>query len=242
MRFPRKSPVARTALGLLALGLASACVSQNQYDDAVATAKSYEKRYYDLDAQSVALRDENRRLKRQLDAAKSATVEASAEFDESLEARLAELNQIIGELGANPGDATKFKVDGGVVYRVKDAVLFGFASAEVSPEGHQILQRIAGDINAERGRVFVRGHTDNVPVKKAATLKKYPMGNIHLSVDRALNVAQVLTREGGVPDSRIIVMGFGPNEPVAANDSEANRRRNRRVEIFVATEEEGFGG
>ena len=37
----------------------------------------------------------------------------------------------------------QFKVDGGIVYRVKDAVLFGFASAEVSPEGREILQRIA---------------------------------------------------------------------------------------------------
>ena len=233
---------ARATLAVTVLGFASACVSQKSYDDAVATAKSYEKRYYDLEAQSVSLRDENRRLNRQLDAAKSATVEASAGFDEDLQQRLAELNDIMAELGTDPGDATKFRVDGGIVYRVKDAVLFGFASADVSPEGREILQRIAGDINSDpRGRVFVRGHTDNVPVKKAATLKKYPMGNIHLSVDRALNVARVLTKEGAVPDSRVIVMGYGPNEPVAPNDSEANRKRNRRVEIFVATEESSGG-
>jgi len=238
----RMHGAARAILAVAALGFAAGCVSQKQYDQAVATAKSYEKRYYDLAAKSNSWRDENARLTRQLEAAKSATVEASAEFDESLERRLSELNDLMAELGTEPGDATKFRVDGGIVYRVKDAVLFGFASAEVSPEGREVLQRIAGDIQADAGgTVFVRGHTDNVPVKKAATLKKYPMGNIHLSVDRALNVARVLTKEGGVPDRRIVIMGYGPNEPVVPNDSEANRQKNRRVEIFVA-EREGSGG
>ena len=237
----RCAVLASTTLGL---GLLSSCVAKTQYDEALERAKHYEQRYYDLEAREQGLRDENGRLARQLQASESGVLDASADFEARVKARMSELDKIMAEIGTNPGDATKFQVEGGYVYRVKEAILFALGSSEISSEGNAILKKIAGDVNRDpRGRVYVRGHTDNVPIAKPESIKKYPMGNVQLSVDRALNVAQVLTKEGGVPNTRIVVMGFGENEPVVANDSTGNRQKNRRVEIFVATEEqEGLSG
>lgn len=224
---------------LLGAAFSASCVSEAQYDEAIATAKRYEQRYYDLEQREQALDEENRSLKRQLEAANAVAVEAGAEAEQRLQDRMQELDRIMAELGTNPGDATKFEVDGGYVYRVKDAILFALGSAEVSSDGAKLLRRIAADIEKNPGRVYVRGHTDNVPIVKPETKKKYPLGNMQLSVARALNVASVLTQAGGVPENRVVVMGFGPNEPIAPNDSAANRRKNRRVEIFVSTDEAG---
>lgn len=235
---------AQALLILLTAAFGSSCVAKAQYDQALDRAKFYEQRYYDIESQDTALQEENQRLRQQVGVQTTDLQSASANLDEMMAAKMSELDKIMSELGTNPGDATKFRVDGGYVYRVKDAILFALGSSEISSEGRKILGRIAQDVNTDqRGRVYVRGHTDDIPIAKPETKKKYPMGNVQLSVERALNVAQVLTTDGGVPNTRVVIMGFGPNEPVVQNDSAANRQKNRRVEIFVATaEEEGFSG
>ncbi len=234
---------ARALLALSTAALGSSCVASAQYDEALDRAKYYEQRYYELEAEDAALRDEVERLRRQVGLKTTDLQNASAEIDQLMQKRMSELDKIMSELGANPGDATKFRVDGGYVYRVKEAILFALGSSEVSSEGREILGRIAAEVKADaRGRVYVRGHTDNVPIAKPETKKRYPLGNLQLSADRALNVAHALTGSG-LAQERVVVMGFGPNEPVVANDSVANRQKNRRVEIFVATDEkEGLGG
>ena len=70
-------------------------------------------------------------------------------------------------------------------------------------------------------KVFVVGHTDNVGALD---------GNLKLSQDRAQAVVQELVREG-VDAARLKALGNGPFAPVASNDAEAGRARNRRVEL-----------
>jgi flagellar motor protein MotB len=84
-------------------------------------------------------------------------------------------------------------------------------------------------------RIWVRGHTDSDPVKVPATVERFPHGNLELSASRAVEVAALLAASG-VQEPKIVVAGFGPAEPVVPNQGPENKRRNRRVEIFVLDE------
>ncbi len=227
--------IATGAVTLLALATSS-CVAQETYDQAELTAKHYQDQSIRAEAELARLEDENRRLKAQLEAAQVNVSEAG--FTEDIDARLQNLRSILAELGSQPGDVTKIQVPGGYVYRVKDSVLFDLGSAEIRADGQRVLGEVAADIKSRPfGSVYVRGHTDNLPVKKTETLARFPHGNLQLSAARAVEVAAFLTGKADVDDGRVVVMGFGPNEPVAPNDTEANRQRNRRVDIFVADEQ-----
>ena len=221
-------------LGVVLGGLMVSCVAQETYDDAQLSAKHWQKQAIEQSGRISELEERNRILRAELEASDIEATEAGYQIDE----RLANLRATLSELGTNPGDVTKFKVDGGYVYRVKDSILFGFASANVSDAGIAVLQEVAADINSRpHGKVYVRGHTDAVPVKRAETLKKFPHGNLQLSAARAVEVGGFLMENGMVDADRLVVMGFGPSEPVAPNDTETNRAQNRRVEIFVSDEE-----
>lgn len=231
--FSRPSPRRALALASCAAALLlSSCVTQERYDDSQLSAKHYQNRTIELERRLSDSEDENRRLRAQLEAADSNPVNASFS-SEDLDARLASLRNVLAELGQSPGDVTKFAVDGGYVYRVKDSVLFALGSDEVSADGKRVLAEVAADIQSRpHGRVYVRGHTDDLPIVKPETKAKFPHGNLDLSAARAVAVGALLSANK-VAESRLVVMGFGPSEPVAPNSGEENRRKNRRVDIFV---------
>lgn len=223
-----------TALCAAATMTLGSCVSQQQYDEAVLSAEGFQERMFELEDQLRLAQNETGSLRRQLDAAEIGIEDAG--YDE-IDERLENLNKIMAEMGSQPGDATKFQVDGGFVYRLSNSILFGLGSAEVSDEGRRVLMEVARDINSQGAeRIEVRGHTDNTPIKKAATLARYPHGNLQLSSERAIGVASLLIQEGSVPASSVVVMGFGQWDTVVPNDSAANKAKNRRVDIFVPTQ------
>lgn len=230
---PRCPSTVLRASALVAVLLAgSACVTQERYDDSQLSAKHYQNRTIELERRLSEGEDENRRLRAQLEASESNPVDATFSA-ESIDARLASLRNVLAELGQAPGDVTKFAVDGGYVYRVKDSVLFALGSDDVSADGKRVLAEVAADIQSRpHGKVFVRGHTDDLPIVKSDTKAKFPHGNMDLSASRAVAVGALLVANK-VSESRLVVMGFGPSEPVAPNTGEDNRRRNRRVDIFV---------
>ena len=113
-------------------------------------------------------------------------------------------------------------------------VLFDSGQVELKPAARTMLTGLAQVLQLAEAndlKIMVVGHTDNQRIAGPAVREKYA-NNFHLSTARALAVADVL-RSQGLPDQRIGVAGFGAHEPVAANDSPADRQKNRRVEIFV---------
>ena len=72
--------------------------------------------------------------------------------------------------------------------------------------------------------VRLEGHTDNTG--DAAANKK-------LSFDRAVVVKEVMVK-GGIADARIDIDGYGQENPVAPNETEEGRAKNRRTELVVA--------
>ncbi|WP_373808016.1 OmpA/MotB family protein, partial [Jeotgalibaca porci] len=78
------------------------------------------------------------------------------------------------------------------------------------------------------------GHTDDIP----NAYGQYPT-NWELSVGRAVSVLRYLNENEHVDARRLSAVGYGENQPLAPNNSEENRARNRRVNIVVVYEPEG---
>ncbi|HER43885.1 MAG TPA: OmpA family protein, partial [Candidatus Eisenbacteria bacterium] len=81
-------------------------------------------------------------------------------------------------------------------------------------------------------KVFIAGHTDSIPISTA----EYP-SNLELSLARARSVYQLL-RMNGISEDRMDYTGCGARMPLAPNDTEAGRLRNRRVEIQAVPPED----
>lgn len=104
-------------------------------------------------------------------------------------------------------------------------ILFDYDKDVVRPESKPALIEIAKALSANPTlRVEIVGHTDN---RGAADY------NLDLSRRRAANVAAALTREHGVAAGRLTSSGAGLGAPVASNDTEEGRARNRRVELIA---------
>lgn len=103
---------------------------------------------------------------------------------------------------------------------------FPTASSEIDAAGTARLESVARAAAACPGTLRVEGHTDNVG---RATF------NRELSRRRAEAVRAALVR-GGLPAARLVAEGFGADKPLAGNNTEAGRARNRRIEIRVVGE------
>jgi flagellar motor protein MotB len=114
---------------------------------------------------------------------------------------------------------------------ISGSVLFAFSSAELRPEGQQLLRSLVHPLRvytAERGEVLmVSGFTDDRGVSGRNT--KFE-DNLELSAQRALTVTRVLIAEG-MPPGQVFAAAFGAQQPVASNADEAGRAQNRRVEM-----------
>ncbi len=116
-------------------------------------------------------------------------------------------------------------VDRSVVTIVGD--LFGSGNATVSAAYRPVVQRIGEELERVPGLVKVTGHTDNQPIRSV----RFP-SNWHLSQERARAVGDMLADKLTNP-RRVSIEGRADSEPVAPNDTAANRARNRRVEVTL---------
>jgi chemotaxis protein MotB len=87
------------------------------------------------------------------------------------------------------------------------------------------LSELASDVE---GEVVVSGHSDD---KKLKTTKY--KSNWEFSAARANNLAQAMMSQGGVDPDRITVQFHGPTKPLVRNNSDINRRKNRRIEVII---------
>ena len=107
------------------------------------------------------------------------------------------------------------------------SVNFEFDRADLTPEGRDRVNQIASVLNREapNRRVSVEGHAS----RESAAQEAY---NQQLSQRRAQTVADALARDG-VNRNQLSSRGLGTSSPVASNDTEEGRRRNRRVEVVI---------
>jgi type VI secretion system protein ImpK len=113
------------------------------------------------------------------------------------------------------------------VVTIKGDELFASGSASIDARYIPVVQRVAQALNNVPGPVIVTGHTDDVPIRTA----RFP-SNWELSRERALSVAKLMA--GDIADKeRLRTEGLADSEPLAPNDSAANRAKNRRVTVIL---------
>ncbi|MBO6849456.1 MAG: flagellar motor protein MotB [Marinobacter sp.] len=119
-----------------------------------------------------------------------------------------------------------------VVIRFSEEATFRSGDAAIKPEMLPIIDRVVGVLADCRGDVLVSGFTDDRPIASS----RY-RSNWDLSAARAVSVVHELVMNRQVPAERVVAAGRAETNPLAPNDSEENRARNRRVEMAIRNPE-----
>lgn len=125
----------------------------------------------------------------------------------------------------------------GVVYiSLNDNMLYKSGSYEISSAAANTLSKIAKIITDYNDyEVLIEGNTDNVPINKTNI-----RNNWDLSALRASSVVQELQNKYGVNPARLTAGGRGEYNPVADNDTDAGRAKNRRTQIIITPKLDQF--
>ena len=103
-------------------------------------------------------------------------------------------------------------------------ILFDVNKATLKPSAQLSVAKLAGILTVFRNmNLSIEGYTDTTGTEDL---------NMKLSNDRAKTVYDFLQAQG-IAAARMKYQGFGPANPVAANDTEADRAKNRRVEVVL---------
>jgi chemotaxis protein MotB len=196
-----------------------------------------------LNQQIVALRKQLQALENSLGDSDKRDKQAQAQIADlgqrlnvALAKRVQELAQyrsnFFGELKKTLGDRDDIQIVGDR-FVFQSEIFFDSGSADLTPEGYSQLDKLAKALQDLEGRIpkelnwvlRVDGHTDIRPIN-TATFRS----NWELSASRAISVAKYLIGKG-VPPNRLAAAGFGEFQPFVAGNSEADLRRNRRIEL-----------
>lgn len=130
----------------------------------------------------------------------------------------------------------------GVVYiSLADNMLYKSGSYEVNERAEQTLSKIAKIIMDYRDYdVLIEGNTDNVPINTANEKMRNIRNNWDLSALRATSVALYLQEHFGVNPKRLTAGGRGEWNPLAGNDTELGKQRNRRTQIIITPKLDQF--
>lgn len=129
------------------------------------------------------------------------------------------------------------KVLKGVVYiSLADNMLYKSGSYEINDRAGQTLSKIAKIISDYKDyEVLIEGNTDNVPISRPNI-----RNNWDLSCLRASSVVQALQNQYGVDPKRLSAAGRGEYNPLATNDTELGKQRNRRTQIIITPKLDEF--
>jgi len=125
----------------------------------------------------------------------------------------------------------------GVVYiSLSDNMLYKSGSYEISDKAGETLGKIAKIITDYRDYdVLIEGNTDNVPISKPNIRNNWDLSSL-----RAASVVMALQTNYNVDPKRLTAGGRGEYNPIASNDTEAGKIKNRRTQIIITPKLEQF--
>ena len=104
-------------------------------------------------------------------------------------------------------------------------VEFDFNKSFIKEEYHNDIKKVADFMKEHPDtKIVIKGHTDSIGKKSY---------NMRLSRTRAKSLRQYLINKFGIDGSRIATIGYGPNKPIASNDTEEGRQKNRSAEAVI---------
>jgi chemotaxis protein MotB len=119
------------------------------------------------------------------------------------------------------------QVPEGIAIRISEGMLFHSGRAVLTDDSRQVLMRVAQVVGGLPNPLRIEGHTDDVPPDGVLYAD-----NWELSTARAIAVLRGLSAAGVQPD-RLSAAGFAQYRPMSAGTTEAERARNRRVDILI---------
>lgn len=151
-------------------------------------------------------------------------------------------NNLTRSLSREEMKEVDIKVLKGVVYiSLADNMLYKSGSYEINDRAEETLRKIAKIIMDYKDYdVLIEGNTDNVPVNTKSVAMKNIRNNWDLSALRASSVVQYLQDHFGVAPKRLTAGGRGEYNPVASNDTELGKQRNRRTQIIITPKLDQF--
>jgi chemotaxis protein MotB len=190
-----------------------------ELDQARATQQTNQTRITELDQGLAQAQTQLDDLRRQNQQATEAQKSLEAEMRRALESKEVTISELQGKLTVN----------------ILDRILFDSGEAQLKPEGHEVLKKVAAVLAQYPLRqIHVIGHTDNVPIGPTFRAK-YPT-NWELSTARATAAVRFLVEQAGVDPLRLGAVGYGEFRPVADNASSEGRARNRRIAIVILSD------
>lgn len=140
-------------------------------------------------------------------------------------------------LAMNKGDVEVFRTEQGFKIRLTEEILFNSGSEKLKRNNIPFIYEMGKRLARTGLTVQVEGHTDN---REVASHDNTPANNWTLSLNRSYNLVRFLVEGSGFPKNKISVSGYGDTQPIADNNTPEGRKRNRRVEISVITQEQNL--
>lgn len=127
----------------------------------------------------------------------------------------------------DPSHAECTATSNDVEEQLDEAVFFPTALDRFKPEEHPLLERLANRLHEDSTivKLIIEGHADSIGAKEY---------NLELSRGRAATVYRVMVRRG-IDPSRLEMVAYGEDQPLADNDTVEGRQRNRRVSFRIVT-------
>jgi chemotaxis protein MotB len=120
----------------------------------------------------------------------------------------------------------------GLVVSFNQAALFPPGGDAISPDAYDGLEKVAAAINKISNPVRLEGHTDSTPIN---TVRFHC--NWELSSARSIAILELLSNKWGVARNRLSIAGYADTAPIASNETEEGRARNRRADIVILNEQ-----
>jgi chemotaxis protein MotB len=191
------------------------------------------------------LREENEQLKKEVEHLRQverdygdklqALESMSADEKSAMRAEMEQMrNSLNGKLQRQiqENNALVQKVNDLTVIEVGEAALFGSGQADLTKAGTGVIRDMAEVLGQYPGyHIRVEGHTDSVPIGKE--LQATFATNWELSSARATTVVRYMIYGLRFDRSRLSAVGHADNRPVATNDTQAGRAKNRRIQLVV---------
>jgi chemotaxis protein MotB len=166
----------------------------------------------------------------QIQTAEAASANSAEAAESSQKAEIAEdslkvaLRQEIGQ-----GLVDVQREEDKVIITVGSGGAFASGSAQLTADAVEIMNKIASSSSESKGMIKVSGHTDNVPLIFGSAYRD----NWDLAAARSSSVVQALQNTGVINGQRLEAISYGEEKPLASNDNEEGRQKNRRIEIEI---------
>ncbi len=118
-----------------------------------------------------------------------------------------------------------------IILRFYNNLMFDSGKADLNARSMEVIAAITPLLTRyepQIRKIRIEGNTDNVPISNSQFRDNY-----ELSMQRALVVLRYIRNKADFPPEKLVAIGYGEYYPIAGNDTEQGRAKNRRTDIIL---------